>query len=99
MRTALALAMVAGCLGHDGLPINPALGVPGFPDCVNPSLAKKSPLEKAIHELACSQKGTDGQIKIGTVGDSITAGVHVRFSPVLLPLPAPCLAPSTPDNG
>eukprot|EP00035_Acanthoeca_spectabilis_P020900 m.435162 g.435162 ORF g.435162 m.435162 type:complete len:411 (-) comp17818_c0_seq1:77-1309(-) len=76
MRTALALAMVAGCLGHDGLPINPALGVPGFPDCVNPSLAKKSPLEKAIHELACSQKGTDGQIKIGTVGDSITAGVH-----------------------
>jgi len=76
MRSVIALAMAAGCLAHDGLPINPALGVPGFPDCVNPSISKGSPLEQAIHELACTQKGTDDQIKIGTVGDSITAGVH-----------------------
>jgi hypothetical protein len=73
----VAFAMVAGVVGHDGLPINAKLGVPGYPDCVNPKLSMGSPLEVAIKVLVCSRKGSADQIKIGTVGDSITAGVHV----------------------
>mmetsp|Transcript_24202 Transcript_24202/g.63195 ORF Transcript_24202/g.63195 Transcript_24202/m.63195 type:complete len:415 (-) Transcript_24202:150-1394(-) len=71
-----AAAVISGCMGHDGLPINPMLAVPGFPDCTNPKLAAKSPLATAINELVCTQRGRAEQVKIGTVGDSITAGVH-----------------------
>ncbi|MGB0501327.1 MAG: hypothetical protein ACPGNP_09075, partial [Acidimicrobiales bacterium] len=71
---AVSAAALAAALAHDGLPINHALGVPGFPDCVNPSVALGSHVETAAMELQCGQRGTAGQIKIGTVGDSITAG-------------------------
>ena len=57
--------------------MNPALGVPGFPDCQidGDAVAAGAAPELA---LSCAQKPKDfgGQIAIGTIGDSITAGVH-----------------------
>ena len=57
--------------------MNPALGVPGFPDC---QIDGDAVAAGAAPELAleCAQKPKDfgGQIAIGTIGDSITAGVH-----------------------
>ena len=57
--------------------MNPALGVPGFPDCRidGDAVAAGAAPELA---LSCAQKPKDfgGQIAIGTIGDSITAGVH-----------------------
>jgi len=61
--------------GFAPLPINKELGVPGFPDCVNPYVSDS--LEKNAFALECDQKKTNGtQITIGCIGDSITAGVH-----------------------
>ena len=40
-RAAAALTLLAAATAHDdGMPINPALGVPGFPDCtrLNPTI-------------------------------------------------------------
>jgi lysophospholipase L1-like esterase len=80
VKSALLLATVrfAIVIGHDnGFPINPALGVPGFPDCVRarPSLALN--VEDAANDLICAQKeAPKDAIKIGCIGDSITAGVH-----------------------
>jgi len=57
-------------------PINPALGVMGFPDCrrAHPDLPLDA--EAAEVDLICPQRGTPGAIKLAAVGDSITAGVH-----------------------
>jgi len=77
--TAVLLVLVAYTRAHDAhLPINPALGVPGFPDCVNPSNdPTNSTVAEAALNLVCAQKSSaDGVIRIGTIGDSITAGVH-----------------------
>lgn len=63
---------------HDyNLPINPELGVPGFPDCVQKHNQNASVAEAAL-TLECAQKKTarDDVIRIGCIGDSITAGVH-----------------------
>ena len=61
--------------------MNPALGVPGFPDCRidGDAVAAGAAPELA---LSCAQKPKDfgGQIAIGTIGDSITV------SPPSLPL-------------
>jgi lysophospholipase L1-like esterase len=80
LRVAATLSALAGaCLAHDAtMPINPALGVPGFPDCVNPSLDLANlSVEQAAQQLQCAQKDApEATIKIGCVGDSITAGVH-----------------------
>lgn len=61
-------------------PINPLLGVPGFPDCTNPRLVagEDMSVEEAAMALECAQKPAlfDDTIRIGCVGDSITAGVH-----------------------
>jgi len=70
---------------HGGmLPINPLLGVPGYPDCTRSTpvkpvdLVTDEVLEARNQELKCFQQPKDfeAQISIGCVGDSITAGVH-----------------------
>lgn len=63
-------------VAHDMLPANPSLGVPGFPDCrrVHPELDLH--VEEAALDLVCTQRAGVGAIKIGCVGDSITAGAH-----------------------
>lgn len=57
-------------------PINPMLWVPGFPDCVRAHPEIGMTVEEAAMDLICTQKGPEDAIKIGCVGDSITAGVH-----------------------
>ena len=73
-----ASATVAMAHGSaEEFPVNPALNVPGFPDCVidGDLVAAGASPEMA---LRCTQKQKDNgaQIAIGTIGDSITAGVH-----------------------
>jgi len=75
----LALASLAAA--HDmGLPVNPALGVPGFPDCRNPRVEAgevMTSLLEADAALVCGQRAAPNDaIRVGTIGDSITAGVH-----------------------
>ena len=76
----LLLTLAAPCADAHGwqLPINPALGVPGYPDCRRPArLGTATSVELAAMELECFQRGAGSSaIKIGCVGDSITAGVH-----------------------
>jgi len=61
---------------HDSrLPINSALGVPGFPDCVRAHPESEMSVEEAAEDLVCAQKvAPPDAIKIACVGDSITAG-------------------------
>ena len=61
--------------GYEKLPVNPLLGVPGFPNCVRDEKA----IARGVHPefaMTCWQAGTADQIKVGTIGDSIAAGVH-----------------------
>ena len=61
----------------DNFPVNQDLGVSGFPDCVrrNPGLALN--MEEAGMDLVCAAKqSAPSAVKIATIGDSITAGVH-----------------------
>jgi len=77
--TILAASVLVCTEAHDGLPVNPELGVPGFPDCHQPvksALRGEMSVDEAAHTLVCQQKGSDDAIKIACVGDSITAGVH-----------------------
>ena len=62
---------------HGPMPINSKLGVPGFPDCVQPA-AITNDVDANAHTLVCKQneKDSDDQIAVGCIGDSITAGVH-----------------------
>ena len=77
----VALLLPAFAVAHDGMPRNPVLGVGGFPDCVQTrpvhELAGRS-IEENEMTLECFQKprDSDDQIQVGTIGDSITAGVH-----------------------
>lgn len=77
LLTATAM-ILATCYAHDAeFPVNPLLGVPGFPDCVRASPEKNMTVEDAAMDLICAQKNpSDAAIKIGCIGDSITAGVH-----------------------
>ncbi|KAJ9460189.1 Acetylxylan esterase [Diplonema papillatum] len=72
-RAVLFAAAWAAAGAHDGLPVNPLLSVPGYPNC-------KQPLTEGGNEftLECFQEAKDraDQISVGCVGDSITAGVH-----------------------
>ena len=63
--------------------------MPGFPDCVQPSLFSMDEVEKNALTLQCSQRPKDfaAQISVGCVGDSITA-VRLIFSCLLL---SPCI--------
>lgn len=57
--------------------INPMLGVGGFPDCVRIHPELELSEEEAALDLRCYQKDApEDAIRIGTIGDSITAGVH-----------------------
>ena len=53
--------------------VNPKLGTHGFPDCYQPGPVPDS-LEEAQMSMVCKQRGSAAAIKIGTIGDSITAG-------------------------
>jgi hypothetical protein len=73
------LGLLAGRVAaHDDLsmPRNPMLGVPGFPDCERLHPLRNLSVDEAAMDLRCGQKGPAAAIKIGCVGDSITAGVH-----------------------
>ena len=75
--TALVLlATHASAHGSKELPVNPALGVPGFPDCVRSHPASQLTVEEAADDLVCRQRDAPpDSIQIATIGDSITAGV------------------------
>ena len=72
------LLLLGAALAHDvSLPINPALGVPGFPNCVRSHPSLNLTVEAAAEDLICQQrKAPKKAIRIACVGDSITAGVH-----------------------
>lgn len=75
------LGLLALPLTHEpSLPINPVLGVPGFPDCTQPALQTggASAVAANARSLVCTppQKDFPQQISVACVGDSITAGVH-----------------------
>merc|ERR1712166_1620625 len=74
----LAALLAAPVAAHDeDMPINPALGVPGFPDCVRAHPELELCVADAADDLICAQKeAPEDAIKIGCIGDSITAGVH-----------------------
>jgi lysophospholipase L1-like esterase len=74
----ICLLLVAPSAAHEvDFPINPVLGVPGFPDCVRAHPEQAMTVDEAAMDLICSQKEASADaIKIGCVGDSITAGVH-----------------------
>jgi len=59
----------------ESFPINPVLGVPGFPDCERAHPQLELNVEAAADDLICMQKDSPGAIRIGMIGDSITAGV------------------------
>jgi lysophospholipase L1-like esterase len=72
----LALLSVPVVAHDDGLPINPMLGVPGFPDCVRAHPEADLDVAEAADDLVCNQKkASNDAIRIGMIGDSITAGV------------------------
>ena len=60
-----------------GGPLNPELGVPGFPDCVRRTPAAALSIDGASHDLVCKQRraASADTVRIACVGDSITAGV------------------------
>ncbi len=97
MMKLAALAAAAGpalVRSHNGYPINPALGVPGYPDCYLPKSAAPPadgalPLsvEETHKAMVCFQRQgkTADAIKVATVGDSITAGVCSSGGPHTYP--------------
>jgi hypothetical protein len=78
LKATAALLACAAATAHDmGLPVNPALGVPGYPSCVRAHPGVAMSVADAADDLVCSQVAAfAGSIKIGTIGDSITAGAH-----------------------
>ena len=79
---ALALpALAAAGSGHEAHDLaamgalNAALGTHGFPDCVATGPVSGD-LEKDQLSMKCFQRGSATALKIGCVGDSITAGAH-----------------------
>ena len=82
MASVLFVAVLAFARAHgppELFPINPDLGVSGFPDCVRLHPKLKLDMVHASFDLDCTPKpaprGTE-PIRIAVVGDSITAGVH-----------------------
>jgi len=55
--------------------INAALGTHGYPDCFQPGPIS-SDIEANQFSMQCVQRGPEAAIKIGCIGDSITAGAH-----------------------
>lgn len=58
MKSAVLALVAATALAHDGLPVNPELGVPGFPDCRLPEHLRASDLsvDEAAHAIVCKQR-------------------------------------------
>ncbi len=80
MKAVLIAAVAVGHAaagGHTHFmgPLNPALGTHGFPDCVQPGPFGDD-VEANQMSMRCFQRGGASTIKIGCVGDSITAGAH-----------------------
>lgn len=73
------LAVLVAITSHgDGvqLPVNPDLGVPGFPHCVRSRPNLNLTIEDAAMDLSCSQQSAPASaLRVACVGDSITAGV------------------------
>ena len=82
---ASALLASAAARNHENMgPLNPALGVHGFPDCVQPGPIS-SDVEEAQQSMVCSQQGSAAALKIACVGDSITAGAHASNASMAYP--------------
>ena len=62
--------------GFTPLPLNPLLGVPGFPDCVKASGGNVTGDPELALLCDARPKLRADQISIACMGDSITAGVH-----------------------
>jgi hypothetical protein len=58
--------------------LNPALGTHGYPDCFAGPAGVSSDIEANQMNMICKQRvgSTAGALKVGCVGDSITAGAH-----------------------
>ena len=70
----------------ESFPINPALGISGFPDCIRKHPNLKLDVPNATQDLQCNQvHRSTASIKIGCVGDSITAGVCASNSTTAYP--------------
>ncbi len=65
-------------------PVNPLLGVHGFPDCENDQPISDD-IEVNLQNLVCRQRGAAGALKIACVGDSITAGAHASNASMAYP--------------
>ena len=85
--TTSMLLLVVGAAAHSSnstdaklsppLPINPELGVPGFPSCVRMHPELNLSVEEAAADLVCGARpAPPTAVRIACVGDSITAGVH-----------------------
>ena len=88
LRFPLMFVLLAAAWAHDDvLPINLALGVPGFPDCVQPVEAALRGVDENAQSLVCSQRPKDfaAQKTVACVGDSITAGVHASGASTTYP--------------
>ena len=85
------LALVAVSAHDAALPVNPLLGVPGFPDCEQPlkTVLNGSTMDvkAAANSLVCAQRPKDfaAQLSVACVGDSITAGVHASSGSTTYP--------------
>jgi len=82
ISTVTVIARLSGGGGHNSAhelhsmgALNPVLGTHGFPDCYQPGPIS-SDIEKNQFSMKCVQKGDSATIKIGCIGDSITAGAH-----------------------
>lgn len=77
MRSLFVALLSVPVVAHDdNLPINSLLGVPGFPDCVRVHPDAELNVAEAADDLVCHQKSASKDaIRIGMIGDSITAGV------------------------
>lgn len=74
----LAICELHVCTAQDP-ELNPALGVPGFPDCVRQGVPATSDFIGSAKALYCNERpGPPDAIKIACVGDSITAGAWAR---------------------
>ena len=86
MRSALALAACAAAAhahSHAGYgPLNPVLGTHGYPDCVPGIKGVSGDIEANQMNMVCAQKKAPvgaNPLRIGCVGDSITAGAFFFF--------------------
>jgi acyl-CoA thioesterase-1 len=97
----LVVAFLATAATHDAvLPVNPQLGVPGFPDCVRRNPTVRMGIEEASLDLECGRNTAPaGAIRIACVGDSITAGVHSSGSNHAYPQQLQMLLDTAHGNG